>query len=248
MLATTEHRLTFGIDGQKCVTLSPLTGAAERVAGGDAQALLRTLMGAASGDESLADRLTVGDRDRLLAEIYGDLYGWDVLADARCGSCQARFELRFSLGAMLRARQPDGTGADGTVKVGEARLRLPRVADRADDPDAFLRLLKISGDPPPLAEAEAALEAADPALVLDLKGTCPECASAQTLPFSICGFLGAALARDHRFLLREAHLIARTYSWGLESILSLTRQERQEFVRLILAEQGAAQPRVRGVS
>lgn len=243
MLVATEHRLCFGIDGQNSITLLPLTGAAERVAGGDAQALLRTLLGASSGDETQADRLTVGDRDRLLAEIYGDLYGWDVLADARCASCQARFELRFSLAAMLQARQPDGSAADGTVKVGEARLRLPRVADHADNPYAFLRLLNISGDPPPLAEAEAALEAADPALELDLKGTCPECASEQTLPFSMCRFLGSALARDHRFLLREAHLIARSYGWSLDSILSLTRQERQEFVRLILAEQGATQPR-----
>ena len=249
MTSATAHRLTFGIDGQKRVALSPLTGAAERAASGDAQALLRVLMAPLDPHgQSPADRLTVGDRDRLLAQIYGGLYGWDILADTRCTACKERFELRFSLRAMVQARQPDGCATEDMVVVGDARLRLPRVADQAETPEALVALLTVAGDPPPVDQAEAALEAADPALELDLNGTCPECGTAQAVPFSMAGFLGAALARDHRFLLREVHLIARTYGWGLDSILSLTRVERQEFVRLILAEQGAAQPGVRRVS
>jgi hypothetical protein len=239
------HRLTFGVDGQRDVHVSPLTGAAERAAGGDAQALLRALMVGVD-----ADRLTVGDRDRLLAETYATLYGWNVLADARCTGCGARFELRFSLRTLLDTRQPDGTaqGTPPTLAVSGARLRLPTVADRADSPEHLVRMLTIDGDPPPLADAESALEAADPALELDLSGTCPECHAAQAAPFSMAGLLGATLARDHRFLMREVHLLARTYGWDLASILSLTRTERHEFVRLILADQSAARPVVRRVS
>jgi hypothetical protein len=88
--------------------------------------------------------------------------------------------------------------------------------------------------------AEAALEAADPALELDLAGQCPECGARQAVPFSMAGFLGASLRRDHGFLLREVHMIARAYGWALEEILSLTRAARQGFVRLILADMGAA--------
>ena len=256
MTSATAHRLTFGIDGQKGVALSPLTGAAERAAAGDAQALLRALLSVPAGPAETdphppvapADRLTVGDRDRLLAQIYGDLYGWDILADARCGGCQARFELRFSLRDLIRARAPDGSAPDGVVSIGDARLRLPLVTDRAPSARALVDRLTVDGTPPPLEQAEAALEAADPALELDLNGTCPECDTPQAVPFSMTGFLGAALARDHRFLLREVHLLARSYGWSLDSILSLTRTERQEFVRLILAEQGAGEPGIRRVS
>lgn len=230
----TLHRLTFGLDGADAVSVPPLTGAAERAAAGDAQALLDTLLG------KQARELTIGDRDRVLAGMYGAFYGWDVLADARCSACQARFELRFSLAAMLEARSPDGSadGEPAAVQVGDARVRMPRVSDLCGDPRDLMQRLTLNGDVEDMAAAEAALEAADPALELDLAGTCPECGHAQTVPFSMAGFMGAALARDHRFLMREVHLVARTYGWSLDSILGLTRAERQEFVRLILADQG----------
>ncbi|MEM9139532.1 MAG: hypothetical protein AAGB15_06840 [Pseudomonadota bacterium] len=243
----TQHPLTFGLDGQGVLALPPVTGAAERAAAGDAQALLGVLIGPAAG------RLTVGDRDRVLAGLYGDLYGWDVLADARCSGCQARYELRFSLKDLLASRQPDGSasGKAPSVPVDAARVRLPLVEDLEGGAEDLIARLTVEGEPPQADAAEAALEAADPALELDLNGTCPECDAKQAVPFSMSGFLGAALARDQRFLMREVHLIARSYGWSLESILGLTRAERQEFVRLILAEQGdgpAARSAVRRVS
>lgn len=230
----TQHLLTFGLDGQRHVALPPVTGATERAAAGDAQALLGSLIGDRAG------RLTVGDRDRLLADLYGVLYGSDVLADARCTVCQARYELRFSLTALVASRQPDGSaeGDPPTVEVGDARLRLPLASDLAGDAEGLIRRLTVAGDAPSPDAAEAALEAADPALELDLSGTCPDCETTQAVPFSMAGFLGAALARDQRFLMREVHLLARSYGWSLESILGLARTERQDFVRLILAEQG----------
>ena len=230
MPAGTAHHLAFGMDGRKDVRLLSVTGAAERAAGGDAQALLRALMGPD------ADALTLGDRDRLLAELHGDLYGWNVLADTRCTGCGAGFEMRFSLRALMEARQPDGSAPSGVVTVGDAQLRLPAVGDLAASPEALVAKLTVAGDPPPLVEAEAALEAADPAIEVDLSGTCPDCGVAQPVPFSMRGFFGAALARDLRFLMREVHLLARSYGWSLDSILSLTRAERQDLVRLILSD------------
>ncbi|MEL6792659.1 MAG: hypothetical protein AAFP78_04345 [Pseudomonadota bacterium] len=244
-----EHQLTFPIDGVAIVGLGPLTGAAERAAAGDAHRLVAALT------EKLAlDRLTIGDRDRLLAALYGSVYGPDVLADARCGECGAKIELRFSLEALVAGRRPDGSakGSPPQVSVGDASLRLPTVGDAARlgdaDPAAFVEALTTEGDAPERALAEAALEAADPALELDLAATCPECGAAQSTPFSMSGFFSAALSRDLQFLMRETHLIAKTYGWSLDAIMSLTRVERQEFVRLILADLGVGARSLRTAS
>jgi len=115
------------------------------------------------------------------------------------------------------------------------------VIDRDGEPVATEDLLipaAVPGGPMGEATLSRDIEAADPALELDLSGTCPECGTAQKTPFSMVGFLSAALARDLRFLLREVHLVARAYRWSLESILGLSRVERQEFARLVLVDQG----------
>ncbi|MEO9651991.1 MAG: hypothetical protein ABJ360_25510 [Roseobacter sp.] len=242
---TTAYQLAFGVECQRTVVLSEPTGKAERAAGGDAQQMLGALL---TGVD--VEQLTRGDRDRALAHLYGNFYTWDVLADTRCMSCDARFELRFSLRDMLAARQPDGTatGTPPQIAVEASRLRLPCVKDRAETPEEFLKLLTLDGPAPALETAEAALEQADPALEFDLPGTCPDCGETQSVPFSMSKFLSAALTRDYQFLMREVHILARTYRWSLDSILALTRAERQEFVRLVLADQGNASAVVRRIS
>lgn len=239
MLAIGFHTTT---GGARSARFGPLTGAAERVAGGNAHRLLGLLARPGEGLVSGAafDTMPLGDRDRALAALYGALYGADVVADARCTDCAARFELRFDLAALAASRVPDGSasGDPAAVSVNGARLRLPAAADLSGAPGDLVARLLMEGDPPPIEIAEAAIEAADPALELDLSGTCPECGTAQKTPFSMVGFLSAALARDLQFLLREVHLVARAYHWSLESILGLARAERQEFARLVLVDQG----------
>ena len=239
------HPLQFPVDGAGHLALAPLTGASEAAAEGDAWALLAALAqeGPDRAGPSALGRLSRGDGDRALAALHGHLYGPRIVADARCSHCDGQFELRFALPDLVAGRWPDGsaTGTPPAVTVAGARLRLPVCADRATDPASLLAALVLEGALPPLAQAEAALEAADPALELDLAGDCPGCGTHQAVPFSMAGFLGAALQRDHAFLLREVHLIARAYGWALDEILSLTRSARQGFVRLILADLGAVQ-------
>lgn len=241
-----EVGLQFEVVGTRTLVLRELTGADERASGGDVHLLLAALAAPAGGGSGPdVGRLSVGDRDRVLAALYAELYGDAVVADALCVGCDKKFELRFRLSAMVAARSPDGsaTGTPPAVEVGGARYRLPVVADLQGGAGDLLARLHLDGPeaPPEAVEAvEAALEAADPALALDLSGTCPECGTTQETPFSIAGFLAAALRRDAAFLRREIHVLARGYGWGLGEILSLTRQERQDFVRLILGERQAS--------
>lgn len=231
-----------GTGGLRGARLGALTGTAERAASGDAHRLLALL---AEPGEGLAasegiDALPLGDRDQALAALYVALYGSDVMADARCRDCGGRFELRFDLTALAASRVPDGSacGDPASVRIGDAVVRLPSARDLQGAPAELICRLTVAGGVPPLADAEASIEAADPALELDLAGNCPDCGESQKIPFSMQGFLSAALRRDLRFLMREVHLVARSYRWGFETILGLSREERQEFTRLILVDQG----------
>lgn len=243
--------LQFGADGEHGLALAALTGEDERRAA-EADVLLSRLAVAAPGcvHGAALERLTIGDRDRALAALYRALYGTAIVADATCGGCGARYEMRFDLGALLASRQPDGS-ADGdppAIRLGETLLRLPRRDDLTGAPEALPQRLTLAGPVPDLATAAAALEAADPALALDLAGTCPECETRQAVPFSMAGFLERALERDRVFLAREIHLIASSYRWSHAEILALTRAERQGFARLLIAEREAASAPLRQAS
>jgi hypothetical protein len=57
-------------------------------------------------------------------------------------------------------------------------------------------------------------------------------------------YLLRALAYEKQFLIHEVHRIALAYGWGYDEILSLTREDRRGFVRLIETD-FAARRRVR---
>ena len=240
MVATVQ--LVFGCAGARTMALAPLSGADERAAPG-AVGLLRRLALPGEGwvHGAAIDRLTVGDRDRALATLYGQLYGDGVLADAVCSDCRANYEIRFSLLELARSRQPDGSaqGDPPAVRIGDSHVRLPVLSDLCSSLERVLAQLTLEGPVPDADTAAAALESADPALELDLTGTCPECDATQATPFSIARFLEASLQRDRTFLAREVHLLAASYHWSLDAILGLSRNERQAYAQLLIAERGA---------
>ena len=244
-------QLEFGVSGARRMAFAPLTGACERAAPGP-DLLLQTL--ALPGDGwvfgAAIDQLTVGDRDRAIAGLYRQLYGDAILADAVCTGCAATYEIRFGLADLVASRRPDGSagGDPPVVTLGQSRLRLPTIADLSGPADGFLARLTLQGPAPDPETASQALENADPALELDLSGICPECQAVQTSPFSVSAFLRAALRRDLGFLTREVHLIASTYHWSFDEILRLSRQERQSFARLLIAEREAAASPLRRLS
>ncbi len=243
--------LNFGAGGARTIALAPLTGLDERDAPAP-EALLERMARPGEGlvHGATIRALTLGDRDRALSALYIALYGRDLRADATCSGCGARYELRFDLGVLQDSRVPDGRaeGEPPAIRIGESRLRLPTIADLEGPTDSFLYRLTEEGPIPAEETAAAAVEAADPALELDLAGTCPNCEAKQAVPFSMRRFLAAALRRDRAFLMREVHLIASAYRWSLAEILGLTRADRQAFARLLIAEREAASTSLRRVS
>jgi hypothetical protein len=96
------------------------------------------------------------------------------------------------------------------------------------------RVVLVPGNDAP-ADIEAALETLSPAAMETIETACPLCRKQQHFLFDLGRFFLRCLERERPILLREIHLLARTYGWGLSEILSLSRSTRHEFVRLAAA-------------
>lgn len=243
-----------GFDGFRLACLRPLTGADELAGATDAIPLLDRLLvveSSACVPPGTAARLPVPDRDRALAELHRELFGDRIEADADCSACGERFEVGFSLAAMVEGQAPehsaDVEGPDplGQFCLGDVRFRLPASADIAAaaalppdaQRDALLGACVVDGDAAGHEDdLEAAMAALGPALDADVDATCPHCGAIAPIRFEIGAYLGKCLANERRFVLREVHRIARTYGWSFGEITALPRGERHEFVRLIDSE------------
>ncbi|MEM9092370.1 MAG: hypothetical protein AAGC93_27020 [Cyanobacteria bacterium P01_F01_bin.53] len=199
-----------------------------------------------------AKELAVCDCDRLFAHLYLTYFGEQIESNVTCKVCGEPFELGFSLRQLMARFEANAftqvTGPDGegiyTLADGQ-RFRLPTAGDRdsvvgLDTEQATTALLKrctVEGDPlADTAALQSAMDEVGPVMDVDLDATCPHCQTAQLVQFDIQTYFLRALAFEHRFLIREVHKIAIAYGWSHQEILSLPREERQTFVRLIEAE------------
>jgi hypothetical protein len=147
-------------------------------------------------------------------------------------------------GAGARATGPDEEGIY-TLPDGR-RFRLPTADDQYSiiglevekAADALLGRCMVEGDPMESPEIiQTAMDEVGAVLDLHLEAACPKCGALQSVRFDIQTYLLHALAYEKRFLNHEVHRIAMAYGWGHKEILSLTREDRRAFVRLIEADQ-----------
>lgn len=242
---------------QPAVWLRELSGADEAAVRGtspvDTLALLDRVLerDATPGPPVRAAALSVPDRDRVLASLYVDAYGSLVASVVRCGACQERFDVEFSLldvQASLDQRElpPDvDASGEGVYRLKEGvRFRLPTGEDQmavAGLPleEAERELLSrcvLEGDGAVDGPVEEAMETLGPVLDLDLTATCPECEHQQPVRFEIEHYLLSALLRDRPALLGDVHRLARAYGWSPAEILDLPRNERRRLVELVESE------------
>ncbi|MBL29426.1 MAG: hypothetical protein CMM50_17985 [Rhodospirillaceae bacterium] len=250
--------LIAGILGRRTAWLRPLTGAAEELACADPLRLLQDCLedgGPGSVQPNEAPLLPLADRDLLLAEIQRDAFGDRCEADAACIACGQPYTMAFSLGAMMASqRDPEdslveGPDPESRFRLGDVRFRLPSSRDLADaaaaeDPaSAVLTACILSGDPAGReTDIEAAMAAAGPVLDLDLDAVCPNCGTSQSPRFRISDFLRQCFVQERRLRQREIHCIATAYGWSYDSIMRLSRADRQDFVGLICERPGRATP------
>lgn len=249
--------LIAGIDGRRTAWLRPLTGMAEELACADPIRLLQDCLedgGPGSVQPDEAPLLPLADRDLLLSEIQRDAFGDRCEADAACIACSQPYTMAFSLSAMAASQRfaedgLEGPDAESRFRLNDISFRLPSSRDLADattdeDPAAaVLAACVVSGDPAGReAEIEAAMAAAGPVLDLDLDAVCPNCGASQSPRFRISDFFQQCFVQERRFRQREIHCIATAYGWSHDSIMRLSRIDRQGFVGLICERPGRATP------
>lgn len=203
---------------------------------------------------SEAATLSVADRDRLLAHLYLRQYGAQVETTLTCAACAQPFDLDFLLADMVQhCEQPDdheGTAPETLADDATGRGRLVwtvgdlrfgpvtgidelavaglRVDQRAD----HLLARVIEGDPSRADRSTVSglLEQRCPLLSTAIGATCPECDEEQAVTFDVQTYVLRKLELGRTQLFRDVHLLASTYHWTRDAILSLTSAERRSYV------------------
>jgi hypothetical protein len=248
--------LNPGLPGGRWARLRPLCGhdeASINDAGSvDLIAFLDGLLTSTPGTTvgpGRATDLAVCDCDRLCASIYLEYFGENIEGRFSCYECREPFDLSFSLPRLIarlednRQSQACGPDSQGVFTLSNGcRFRLPTAGDQRRltglDPDeavaGLIRRCIVDGEPSddPLT-LQTTMDQVGPLLDLDLDANCPRCATRQTVRFDIQSYLFRSLAYERQFLNFEVHCIAMAYGWGYPEILSLTREDRRTFVRLI---------------
>lgn len=198
--------------------------------------------------------MSIGDRDRVIAELYRQCFGERVSSVVRCTSCEGSFEMDFSLPALLEeadrqrpaTREVLGPDEHGFYRTpGGRRFRLATTGDERAllgvPPERTAELLASRCLPDGGAAAlddqtQVAIEALDPVLSLELPASCAECGAAQNIDFDLPRFFLASLFRERPLLVREIHWIAKVYGWSHQEILALPRTVRRAYAGLLLHE------------
>lgn len=213
--------------------------------GASRHALDRTVLlcAAARGDLPAAaiPDLALGEVNESLIRLRSALFGARLECGADCARCGAPFEVAVEMDALLQpvaaARRQAG------CTVGGRRLRLPSLRDLAAvstaadvDRAAWRLFARCSGDDgatpcaDELAQAGAAIEAADPMTDLVLRAQCPGCGHDVALELDIGQVLWREIEARARSLLGQVHLLAMAYGWSERQILALGAVRRAAYL------------------
>ena len=220
------------------------------------------LLGLAAPGLSAAARgaLSVGQRDRLLMDLFVRLFGGAACSLATCPGCGEELEFDVTLADIHmteRANAPQThTLAWHSMTIA---YRLPCAGDLAalgtqqqttieEAACALARrcVLSIDGADAPSARAlpQEALDAlqssiaarvteADPQAVVTLDVQCPCCAAPWQALFDIVDFLWRRLDSFLDGMLRDTHLLASRYGWSERDIIALPPSRRRRYLALI---------------
>jgi hypothetical protein len=211
-------------------------------------ALLDSNASKGSAELKAAD-LVAADRDCLLAAVYKRAFGDRIESTVNCGQCHQPFDLDFSLDRLI-ASVTDAKADRSCKALGDGlfeamnglKFRLPTGSDELagaalpmGEAETFLlRCCTPQGTwREGQADFEELLEQVAPLIDLELIAPCPECNHAHIIHFDIQTYLLGSLVAERHRLLTEINKIARSYSWSLTEILSLSRSDRRQFVELI---------------
>jgi hypothetical protein len=215
----------------------------------------QSLLAALRPEAGRRTALSVGQRDALLFDLRGELFGSGVEAVASCPGCAEQVELTFELDD-VRARPPGDPTADlELVHDGyTVRARPPTTADlaalegvgsAAEGRELLLGRCVVAAlrggtdvSPAELPESvrvelATRMAEADPQADTRLVLTCPGCGRTWDATFDIVSFLWQELDTEARRLVREVHGLASAYGWPEAEILAMSPARRSLYLEMI---------------
>jgi len=213
-------------------------------------AVLLSIGGEAIKPEQVSS-LAMADRQWLMLNLAHALQGGGYWLKGHCDGCKQPFDLYLDprqlpvkiagegfpfvelyLGSdRLRLRLPDGTDQERITGLGAdeaVTLLLSGCLLSVNDgsvPAGYVDAL----DADALQKIDEALDVVSPYVGTTLATACPECKQPQKMeinPYSLD-------AMRHETLFQEVHILAREYHWSEREILSLSRERRRLYLKLI---------------
>lgn len=206
--------------------------------------------------EETVRSLCVADRQFLMIQLAARVDGPAVWLSFECVACGEPFDVHLDRTAVpvkpATADYPERwvaaggrqikvrtiTGGDQEAIIGmddtAAATYLLKSCIMAADDGAPVAALISDLTPEDAAAVEAAVEEMTPALATQMSVVCPECGKRQTAridPYRIAGL------NEHLFY-QEIHTVAFHYHWSEAEILSLPRERRRRYLKLIDRERG----------
>ena len=202
--------------------------------------------------------LSIGQRDMRLLVVREKTFGARLPGQAVCPACQGQLEFVLD-GAHLRA-QASNTGPELTEQVmtiGGYRLhfRLPNSLDLAvimncDDVVTARALLtqrcvshayqddvaaRVEELPEWAITAVATrMSELDPQAEIQVELSCPVCGHHWSVILDIVTFFWTEICAYAKRLLREVHILARSYGWREADILSMSPVRRQLYLEMVI--------------
>ena len=198
--------------------------------------------------------LPLGTINRALLRLRETCFGPRIIACIDCEHCGTRMEIALDTGQLLAgingedaSSKFDDTPAE--FEVSSFRFRVPCSRDLAaisgerDLKAAAVKLLEQcclehpensdAGFANLLAEAEAAMEALDPAAGINLSLSCEACGDSWMVDFNIGTLLWDEIDARARALLAEVHSLAQAYGWTEPEIFALSSQRRAAYLDMV---------------
>jgi hypothetical protein len=208
----------------------------------DRALMLRALTAPGADPAALADE-PLGQCNAALLEARAATFGSQLRAQMDCPDCAEPLELELDTAELLDGRRQPAA----SVEVHGLRFRPPCHRDLADivgEPDADAaadRLLALCALDEPtdtshhllFADVERALEEADPLSDLSLAVRCNACGQQWSETLDVPALFWDEVQYRARALLDEVHLLAQTYGWSEDSILSLSDVRRSAYLQRV---------------
>ncbi|MGV8986161.1 MAG: hypothetical protein ACOH2H_07755 [Cypionkella sp.] len=198
----------------------------ERGHSADARARAALLADAAIGGDAPVEDLTLGDLDRAIWSLRTQVMGSGGEATSTCLACGTRME--FQLPDGFAPPPPVSTVAQVDWRGQTYALRLPRLSDlgRHGLGPQHLNPSAPWDDAGFADAAEQALEAADPALHIQIALSCPECGGDAVQDFDPAAFFWAEVEDMARRLVSDVARLARLYGWSEAEITAMSPRRR----------------------